>query len=278
MPELPDLIYIEKKLDAILAGKRVTKVLVTEPIVFRIVISKGIEEALRDTRFEKVFRHGPLLGYKTNGNVELVLHPMLAGRLQLISNSEKPGRGLCCSFHLDDGYALHYLDEKRMGKLYLIPSGEYEKIPRYLQQGLNILSPEFTLEKFRELIKSGRQQVRVFLMDQTALSAIGNAYADEILFDAKLHPKTFCYQLNPEDVERLYESILNVVRWGIAEVEKAQKAIEVKVRDHLKVRNRKNRSCPRCGTTIRAAGVRGYDAFFCPQCQPATRKHFIEWK
>ena len=277
MPELPDLVYIQTTLNSILLGLRITEVAVIEPIVFRTLISKGIEEAFIDRRIVKVFRHGPFLGFRFDKEVEIVLHPMLAGRLQILSQSEKPGRGLCCSFHLENGKVVHYLDDKRMGKVYLIQPGDYQQISRYLEQGLDILSRNFTMGKFRELIRNRRQQVRVFLMDQTALSAIGNAYADEILFDAKIHPKTLCHQLNSEEIERLYESIRSVIQWGIAEVEKAQQPIEVKVRDHLKVRNRKNLPCPRCGTTIRAAGVLGHDAFFCPRCQPASRKQFIEW-
>ena len=143
---------------------------------------------------------------------------------------------------------------KKMGKVYLTKSGEYDKIPRYLQQGINILSKEFTLETFKKLIAKQRKQVRVFLMDQTLLSAIGNAYADEVLFEAGLHPKTFCNQLAAEEIDNLYMSIVRVIKWDIEQVEKAQKPIEIKVRDHVKVRNRKDQPCPKCRATIRRAG------------------------
>ena len=65
--------------------------------------------------------------------------------------------------------------------------------------------------------------------------------------------------------------------WGIAEVEKAGEPIEAKVRGHMKVRNRKDMPCPVCGTTIRRAGVLGYDSFFCPSCQPPKRAQKIPW-
>ena len=77
---------------------------------------------------------------------------------------------------------------------------------------------------------------------------------------------------------RLYEAIGSVIRWGIEEVARAQQPIHVKVRDHMKVRNRKGSPCVRCGTTIRREGVRGYDVFFCPTCQASTRRSFIEWR
>jgi len=164
-----------------------------------------------------------------------------------------------------------------MGKVYLTKAGAWTAIPGYGTQGIDILSPGFTRERFEATLGRRRHQVRVFLMDQAALSAIGNAYADEILFAAGIHPKTSCSLLSPEQRGRLYDSIRSVMTWGIEEVEKAAQPIEVKVRDHVRVRNRKDEPCPVCGTKIRRAGVLGYDAFFCPHCQPAARPQKIPW-
>jgi formamidopyrimidine-DNA glycosylase len=75
----------------------------------------------------------------------------------------------------------------------------------------------------------------------------------------------------------LYESICSIMAWGIAEVEKAAQPIEVKVRGHLKVRNRKDQPCLSCGSTIRRVGVLGYDSFYCPRCQEATKPQRIPW-
>lgn len=277
MPELPDLVYIQKKLADILPQNRITKVNIKEPIVLRVLVSDKFGEALQGARFERVIRHGPFLNFGFHNELELIVHPMLAGRFKYADADAKPGRGVCFAFVLDNGATLHYLDTKKMGKVYLIREGETGTIPRYQQQGVDILSGEFTCGRFQDLIKGQRRQVRVFLMDQTRLSAIGNAYADEILFDAGLHPKTLCNQLSPQETRRLYESIRHVIKWGIEEVEKAQQPIDVKVRDHMKVRNRKDQPCQACGTTIRRAGVLGYDAFFCPKCQPPRRQQFINW-
>ncbi len=277
MPELPDLVYIEKHLSQHLPGKRVTQMTIKEPIVLRVLVEEGIEAALTNATFESVHRRGPFLRFSLDNERELVVHPMLAGRFRLAPAKTKRGRGLCVTWLLHDDTCLHYLDDKKMGKLYLVPAGAYEQIPRYLQQGVDILSEEFTLERFKSLFHGQRKQVRVFLMDQTCLSAIGNAYADEILFEARLHPKTFCYQLEDVQIKQLYDSIVSVMRWAIAAVEKAGQPIEVKVRDHLRVRNRKDTPCPCCGATIRRAGVLGHDTFFCPACQPPQRKQFIAW-
>ena len=114
-------------------------------------------------------------------------------------------------------------------------------------------------------------------MDKRALASIGNAYADEILFAARIHPKTFCGKLQPAEVDALYEAIGRVLREAIAEIRRRNEPPEIKVRDFLKVRGRDGKPCLVCGTTIRAVRVGDGDACFCPQCQPETRKLFVSW-
>ncbi len=279
MPELPDLEYIVARLRPRVTGRTITEVIVREPIVLRMLLpdAGGFAQALPGRRIEGLERRGPFLDFALGGGAELIVHCMLAGRLQIAGKGEKRITHLCVSLALDNGDWLRYGDEKRMGKVYLTAAGAYDQIPGYQDQGVEILTDGFTLEKFEALIKGRRHQARVFLMDQSALSAIGNAYADEILFAAGIHPKTPCSSLSPENRRALYDSIRSVMAWGIAEVEKAAQPIEVKVRDHMKVRNRKDQPCPACGGTIRRAGVRGYDAFYCPRCQEATRPQRIPW-
>ncbi len=278
MPELPDLQYIVAKLGPQIAGRRIIDVTIKEPIVIRMLLpdAGGFVEAVTGRTFTGLERRGPFLRFSL-GDRELVMHCMLAGRLQVAGPGGRKLPGTCFSFSLDDGARLSYADEKKMGKVYLTGPGMYDAIPGFKEQGVDILGPEFTFPAFERLIQGRRHQARVFLMDQAALSAIGNAYADEILFAAGIHPKTSCASLAAQERRALYESIRKVMEWGIAEVEKAGQPIEVKVRDHVKVRNRNGQPCPVCGTKIRRVGVLGYDSFYCPRCQPATRKQFIPW-
>jgi formamidopyrimidine-DNA glycosylase len=280
VPELPDLQYIVSRLAPRIEDRRIEEIIVREPIVIRMLLAGagGFAEALVGRRFGSLNRRGPFLNFPLSGRAELIVHCMLAGRLQIAAASDKPLAHLCFSLRLDDGQWLRYGDDKRMGKVYLTAAGNHEAIPGYREQGVNILSDEFTFDAFQRLIKGRRHQARVFLMDQAALSAIGNAYADEILFAAGIHPKTSCSSLSAPERRTLYDSIRSVIRWGIEEVEKAGRPIEVKVRDHVRVRGRKDEPCPVCGTRIRRAGVLGYDSFFCPTCQPATRKQAIPWE
>ena len=174
-----------------------------------------------------------------------------------------------------DETELRYLDDKSMGKAYLAVAGDLSAIPTLDTVGVDVLSPQFTRERFVSLLKRRRDQVRVFLLDKKALDSIGNAYADEILFEARLHPKTWCRSLSHDDATRLHDAIVAVMRAAIEEVRRRDEPTEVKVRDFLKVRFKD--VCPRCGGKIRRARVRAMDASFCPTCQPATRSSFVDW-
>jgi len=287
VPELPDLVYLERRLSEGVTGRSIAEVSVWEPVVLRMLVPGGFAENLAGRRLDAVRRHGPFLVFTLTGRV-LVMHLMLAGKLHDVARGDRPPtRDRCFSLVFEDGGALLYSDARKMGKIYLDEGGpdgpaHAASIPLFVSQGIDISTDAFTFPAFRDAIARKRQQVRVFLMDQTVLSAIGNAYADEILFAARLHPKARCNELAPEEVERLYASVRAVMSWGITEVEEAGMPLDVKVRGHMKVRNRKGEPCPACGQVIRRASVLGYDTFFCPRCQPLpeggmARRSALPW-
>jgi len=278
MPELPDLLYIRKYLDREVRGSVITDAIVRRPLVLRITLDRPFAEIVRHHTIDAMDIHGPFLRFALSGDIELLVNLMLAGRLQHQRPGEKAEGYVCCSLVLQDESRLHLCDPDTMAKMYIVRAGDYASVPRYREQGVDILSPAFTPAVFMEIARrNSRRQVRVFINDHTMLSSIGNAYADEVLFEARIHPKTFVGRLDVRALEVLYHAILSVMEEGARKVEEARQPIQVKVRDHMKVRNRKGDPCPRCGATIRREGVRGYDVFFCPACQAATRNHFINW-
>ena len=278
MPELPDLLYIRDYLQSHVSGHGIQGVTIKEPIVLRIGVEGGAVQVLSGRTIGDITLRGPFIRFALSEDTDLILNLMLAGRLHHQHNGKSPGH-MCFSLALDDGSTLHFCDDQKMGKAYIVRAGEYDIIPRYNTQGIDILSDAFTPELFRGLVsRHTRKQVRVFINDHTILSAIGNAYADEILYAARIHPKTFVARLGSGEVDQLYAAIRDVMAWGTGEVARAARPIDEKVRDHMRVRGRKGEPCERCGTTIRREGVRGYDVFFCPNCQPASRTLFIDWK
>jgi formamidopyrimidine-DNA glycosylase len=284
MPELPDLVHVEEVLRKTIAGKTITGARTGDPTVLRLMVAEPFPALLIGRRVETVERRGHFMRFGISGGLVIVVNAMLVGRYKLVptgpgapSEGKKDPRALGLALVFETGPELQYLDDKRMGKVYVARAKDEATIPIYGKMGLDLISPAFTRAAFGQAFARRRDQVRPFLMDKQALASIGNAYADEILFAAHLHPKTFCRKIDPAGVDALYESIGRVLGEAIAEIRTRDQPTEIKVRDFLKVRGRDGKPCLVCGTTIRAVRVGAGDACFCPTCQPETRKLFINW-
>ena len=278
MAERPDLDYWVPILDGELIGRRIEAVRVKKPVVLRLALPGSPAELLVGRRFVRVTRRGHFAVFELDGEApaDMVIAPMLAGRFALHAASQRAPGDLAVALTLDDGRELRYRDDVQMGKVYVIAHGERSLVPGLETIGIDVLDPSaFTLVRFRALARSRRDQAKVFLMDKSALDAMGNAYADEALFAAGVHPKSWVKSLGDEELARLHRAIADVLSRARAEIAERKPPLEEKLRDFLSVRGKNRQPCPRCGTPIRTAGVHGHDAFFCPTCQPETRKSAI---
>jgi formamidopyrimidine-DNA glycosylase len=280
VPELPDLVHVEDVLCRVVVGKRITAARTGDPLVLRVMVREPFPEVLVGRRLEEVRRRGHFLRFALEGGLVVVVNAMLVGKYKLVeatSGAKKDPVSLGLALVFEGGPELQYLDDRRMGKVYVVPAAEEAQIPVYGKLGLDPISPTFTREAFGALIAKRRDQVRRFVMDKSALASIGNAYADEILFAARLHPKTFCNKLAPAEIDALYAAIPRVLGDAIAEIRRRDEPIEIKVRDFLAVRGHDGQPCRVCGTKIRAVRVGDADACFCPTCQPTGRKLFVDF-
>ena len=281
MPELPDLVHVANVLGPALGGRRVTAARTGDPTVLRMMVPGDFGPAMTGRLVEAIERRGHFLRFAFSDDRVLVVNAMLVGKYRLLTAQEaareKDPVALGFALGFDDGRELRYVDDKRMGKVYVAPSARLHEVPVLSTLGVEILSDAFTLAHFRKLAAKRRDQVRQFLMDKRAIASIGNAYADEILFAAKLHPKTFMNKLAPAQIDALYHAVREVMTSAIEAIRQRDEPVEVKVRDFLAVRGRGGQPCPVCGTTIREVRVGDGDACFCPQCQPATRSLFVDW-
>jgi formamidopyrimidine-DNA glycosylase len=278
MPELPDLVHIEAKLREALVGHRIAGARTGDPLTLRIMVRDPFPGALVGRTVGAVVRRGQFICLELDADLLIVVNLMLAGRFYLLPAVEaKAPKALALALEMDDGRELRIVDDKRMAKVYVAPRDQVNAIPVLGKLGVEILSPAFTLAHFRQIIAKRRDQVRQFLMDKTAVAAVGNAYADEILFAARLHPKTFCSKLTPDEIDRLHPAVVQVMRDAADEIARRDPPIETKLRDFLMVRGRDGKACKVCGTTIRAVRVGDGDACFCPSCQPTERKLFVDF-
>jgi formamidopyrimidine-DNA glycosylase len=288
MAERPDLDYAVPTLAAELVGRVISAVRVKKPVVLRVAVPGTPEGLLVGRRLAGVRRRAHFVQFELDGPagappLELIVAPMLAGRFVIAQAADKAPKDLAMAFVLDDGRELRYRDDVQMGKVYLIPRGEHALVPGFERVGVDVLDPAtFTRAAFRALARKRRDQAKVFLMDKSALDAFGNAYADEALWRAKIHPKAAVRTLSDRMLDALHDAMVAVLSEAAAEIARRQPPTDEKLRDFLIVRNRHGASCPRCGDTIRKAGVHGHDAFYCPTCQPLGvspgAKCIVDWQ
>ena len=200
---------------------------------------------------------------------------MLAGRFQLVPPGTKDPADLALAWPVD-GLELRYRDDVQMGKVYLTPVGVLPVgVPAV---GVDVLGPDFTVEVLTRILGKRREMIKVVLMEKAALDAMGNAYADEVLWYAGVHPRIPACKLTPAQVAGLHAAIVTVLGHARDEIRRRAPPLDEKLRDFLHVRGRIG-PCDRCGTKLRTLGVHGHDAYFCPQCQSEGAKvGIVDWK
>ena len=291
MAERPDLDYAIPILARELAGRTVRAVRVKKPVVLRVAMEGTLEQLVVEQSFAGVSRRAHFVHFSfaepARGKpvIELVVLPMLAGRFLISPVKDKSPGDLALALELDDGRELRYRDDVQMGKVYVIPRGGYADVPGWERIGVDVLDKKkFTHTAFRALARKRRDQAKIFLMDKSAVDAFGNAYADEALWAAKVHPKAAVRTLSDHELARLHDAMVEVLSEAAAEIARRKPPLDEKLRDFLKVRNRHGSECPRCGDKIRKAGVHGHDAFFCPTCQVLPgggglgAKSVVDWR
>lgn len=270
MPELPELEVVREALQRRIVGQTITKVEVIPPggpIVVRDLTFDGVS-ALTGATFTHVLRRGKFLIFflaAASPNLWLVLNPKLTGRLQLAAPADKRLAKTHVVVTLADGGQLRYLDQKKMGQLYL--TRDLALVPDYAGMGPEAL--DISLEEFRARLGPFRGEIKGVLTRGEFVAGIGNAYADEILWAARLHPYRKRTQLTPEEIDRLYEAMRATLLDAIAKVraEMGDK-IHLEPRGFMNVHMKTGEPCPRCGTPISLVGANQRITNFCRTCQP----------
>jgi formamidopyrimidine-DNA glycosylase len=271
VPELPDLTVVAEELQARATGRQVLDATAPTPILVRATPAEL--GRLAGTAITQVQRRGKflLLNFARGGVAELVLaaNPMLAGRFWLLDHGRDKVRartGLRIRF--TDGGELRYVDREMLGKLYLVRPDGLEAIPGWTEMGPDADDPGLTLERFRERIRRHPGELKSLLRNSRFVAGIGNAYSDEILWEAQLAPLRRRSTLKPDEIDRLYAAMRSVLADATVRLRTlVPPDIQLQHREFLKVHLRSGEPCPRCGRILRQIG--GDEATtFCRTCQP----------
>jgi formamidopyrimidine-DNA glycosylase len=293
MPELPEVETVCRQLDPELAGLRIDALEVLDARWCRPVPPAELEAAVVGAAIEGLERRGKYLLLRLGGDRTLVMHLRMTGNLVLVEGESKldPSEGrrlyegersvserhLRGRFLLADGRELWFTDPRRFGEAFLV-EGEVALAARFAKLGVEPLSEEFTAEHLGEMAAGRSAPLKSFLLDQSRLAGIGNIYADEALFRARLHPLSPAGSMRPEHMQALRDAIVAALEAGIdgggASIDdyrdgRGQKGA---MQDEFLVHTREGEPCSECGTSIVRIVVSGRSTYYCPSCQVRLRR------
>lgn len=270
MPELPDLTVVAEELVRSIAGRTVLDAAAPTPILLRATPEEL--GSLTGTSVGQTTRRGKflLIDFELGGGVRHILaaNAMLAGRFWLVPSGERVRARTGLRLRLDHGLDLRYVDREMLGKLYLVAPDRLEDIPGWTEMGPDADDPDLTLERFRERIRRHPGELKPLLRNGRFVAGIGNAYSDEILWEARLAPFRRRSTLQAQEVDRLYDAMRSVLADAVERLRVlVPPEIQTQHREFLKVHLRGGEPCPRCGRELRQIGGREATTF-CRTCQP----------
>jgi|Deesub1362A_J573_1020465.scaffolds.fasta_scaffold00803_17 formamidopyrimidine-DNA glycosylase len=266
MPELPDLEVIAANLAPRVVGRAIRGAEALHPAFLQSTDPPLAE--MEGRKVDGIGRRGKYLLFHLSGGLHFVVHLMRAGWVWHGATRYGATKSTVFRIELDDGNDLRVIEAgfPKLTRGWLLRSLEEEPLAAL---GVEPLGDDFTRERFQEIVAGKRRQIKRLLVDQKLIAGIGNAYSDEILFEAQLSPFRYAHTLTPEELERLWRAIPGVLRWAISEIKArvGDDLYQEEERSFLRVHGRAGKPCPRCGTPIGEVLLSGQRTDFCPKCQ-----------
>jgi formamidopyrimidine-DNA glycosylase len=273
MPELPEVETIRRQLAPALEGRRLESVEVLDGRWSDPAPPAEVEDALRGRRVERLSRRGKYLIFELEDEVFLVMHLRMTGNLLLDAEAAYAR----VRFTLDSGDVLLFADARRFGTgVVLLGADALEDYFR-ARLGVEPLSPDFTADALRALAKDRRAPVKAFLLNQERIAGVGNIYADEALFRARIHPLRAVGTLKRPQIAGLRDAVVDVLEAGIdsrgATIDDFRNADGASgaFQDRFLAYGREGEPCVRCGRPIRKMRAAGRGTYVCENCQRRPR-------
>jgi formamidopyrimidine-DNA glycosylase len=275
VPELPETETIARDLNRGIAGSRVVAVTVTKADVLREVSAGGLRKRVAGVTIVRAWRRAKLVVLDLSSDDRLVVQPRFTGALLIDTGGNLDERELRYStlrFDLADGRAVHYRDIRRLGTVALMAPRRFEEYTADL--GVEPLDPAFTAAHLSALLRSSRQATKKVLMDQRVLAGVGNIYANEALWRAKIDPSRVANRVSPDEAALLRDAIVSVLSESIEQRGTSFRDYRDATgsrggfAERLMVYGREGEACLRCGHRLIAThAIDGRSSVLCARCQ-----------
>lgn len=287
MPELPEVETIKRGLERLVVGKQISKIDFDNAKSFPNSPA-DVKQFLINCQINDIERRGKALLLNLNSDYSLIVHLRMTGQLVYHNGKEHFGAGhpndslinrlpdkstrVCLTF--SDGSNLFFNDQRKFGWMRLQPTSAIDEISFFRRLGPEPLQSNFSWPDLRlRLSRRLRTSIKAALLDQSVIAGVGNIYADESLWGAKIHPATLVGALTAADYRRLHTSLIDILNLSIelgGSTDRNYVDAEGKKGSYLefaRVFRRQNQACPRCGEIILKIRVAGRGTHFCPRCQ-----------
>ena len=276
MPELPEVETIRRHLAPFVDGATLERMEVRDALWCEPADPATLEDAVNGRRTEHLGRRGKYLIWHLEDEVHLVMHLRMTGNVLITGDEEPPY--VRVTFALDSGEKLAFTDPRRFGTGVVLLGDDALEDYFGKRLGVEPLSPDFTTDALRALARDRKQPVKAFLLNQERLAGVGNIYADEALFKARIHPERPVGTLGRAQLDALRQAVIESLEAGIdsrgASIDDyrnpdgAQGMFQTRFQVHL----REGEPCVRCGTIIKKMRAAGRGTYVCENCQPKPRK------
>src|SRR5436309_14773713 len=273
MPELPEVETVRTILEPKLVGRRFEDVEILDSRLTRPVDPAEVAAELTGERVAAVGRRGKYLIFRFESGLVLLMHLRMTGNLVHSRNGTAPSKPhVRAVVRLDDGSDVTYRDVRRFGTWLVLREDELDS---YLaaRLGLEPLERGFSASKLADRLAGRRAPIKAALLDQRTLAGVGNIYADEALWRARIDPRRTAGELDVPEIRALHRGVRRALEAGIArqgatlrDYRKPDGSAGA-MQHEFKVYGRGGEPCPRCGTPIEKTRVGGRGTWFCPGCQ-----------
>jgi formamidopyrimidine-DNA glycosylase len=281
MPELPEVEVVRSGLERHLIGRQISQVAVQHPRAIRkhLAGAKDFESRLVGLQIEAVRRRGKYLWFELGDDQALIGHLGMSGQFLLLPSEAEYEKHLRLRFEFADWTTqLRFVDQRTFGGM-SIDELNIDRIPTTISHiARDPFDPGFDATAVVKNLRSRSTEIKRLLLDQTVVSGVGNIYADESLWRAKIHPRRLGSSLKKDQLELLIDSAKQVMSDALAAGGTSFDDLYVNVNGEsgyfersLAVYGQRGEPCPRCGTKISKESFMNRSSHFCPACQRPPR-------
>lgn len=283
MPELPEVETIRQELTEAIVGLKITDIEVRLAKQF-----KGEKKDVVGAKIVKILRRGKVLVFKLSNGKNLVVHLKLTGQLVWVpkagerttlghpipfAGEELPSKTTHIIFSFDKKGKLFYNDLRQFGWIKVLDDKGVEAELAPLYEAIEPFTPQFTSQNLAEIFSRSRRPIKLVLMDQAKIVGVGNIYANDALWEARIDPRRPANSLEPKEIEKLRQGIVKVLKEGLKYGGASENAYVRATgepgayQEHFRAYQMEGEACPRGDGVIRRLKIGGRGTFYCPGCQ-----------